>query len=166
MNNLPKDVTTQSGMDIAEAEDYLGVSRQSIRNKTYSGDLKRKRVGGNKFIYETQSVLDLKEYIDSELVESKDVMETLKDNGLADSFKYFGGKGKESKQCKYERLLEDFPISPKQLQQNGYIDIDTEIKPVRYKKQSIVIGIVKLKNKINSSVVNNTNYGKQTKNTA
>ena len=57
-----------NGMSMEETETFLEISRQSIRNATYSQRLHRVRVGGNKFIYKTKDVIALKKYIESELI--------------------------------------------------------------------------------------------------
>lgn len=152
--------TYPNGMSMKQTEEYLEISRQSIRNKSYSGILQRKRVGGNKFIYETKDVVKLKNYIDSELVTSKEVKETLANNGLADSFRYFEDLGNGKKKCKYERVFDEFPLSPKQLHERGFIDADPDIKPVRYKKSSLPTAIKKLTHK-KSSIANNADYSQK-----
>lgn len=136
-----------NGMSMEEAETFLEISRQSIRNATYSQRLHRVRVGGNKFIYDTKDVIALKKEIEATLITPKQVKETLANNGLADSFKFFEDLGGGKKKCKYKRMFDEFPLSPKQLNQRGYIDADEDIKPVMYKKDSLSNAIVALTKK-------------------
>jgi len=152
--------TYPNGMNMEQTETFLEISRQSIRNATFSQRLHRKRVGGNKFIYETKDVIALKKVIDKNLIKPKEVKEILADNGLADKFQYFDDLGGGKKKCKYKRVFDEFPLSPKQLHKRGFITADADIKPVMYEKSSLS-GAIKSLTKKRNLTANNTDFSKK-----
>jgi len=144
--------TQKVELDIKIVEIVLGKTRESIRKLTASGRLKRKFVKG-KYIYDRKSVSKfILEFDRNDYYSVSEATQVLKDNGIWDQFKSFNKDGNPRYQCKYERYTNEFPISPKQLLQKGYLVKDKDIKPILITKQSMVDTIKKLTKRV---VVNN-----------
>ncbi len=123
-------------LDIAQVEEVLSFSRETIRSLEKSKRIKRKLVG-NKYLYDKKSIVKfVKNFNLDDYLRVSEVNDTLKSNGITDDFGYFG-EGVTHKKCKYKRYVEAFPMSATQLINRGYLEIDMDIKPVLVKKLSL-----------------------------
>lgn len=122
----------------------------SIYTLVHNGRLKAQKING-KLYFCNKSLNDFrKSFNRADYFRSKEVFAELEKNYIKDNF-HPQSKSKKKRKCKitylYDRYLNEFPISLKQLLNKGLIEIAPDVKPILYKKSSVINAIKILKEK-------------------
>ena len=138
-----------------DVEKITQLNSTSVYNLAHSGRLDTKKVNG-KLYFCNQSLNEFVKFFNrDDYFEIDKVSSELKKNGVWDSFNIISKTDDKTKIKKrgcnivysYNRYLDEFPISPKQLLEKGLIVADRDMSPTLYSKLSVANAIKILKTK-------------------
>lgn len=114
------------------------VNQSGLNNISDIGRVKRKKVLGV-WRYDKNSINNfLTSFKRDDYYQYSEVVNLLKDNGVCDEYKYFGRSENDKPMCKYIRKNPHFPLTVKNLIENGYLKKDDDISPILIRKDSVI----------------------------